>query len=322
MTKRVRDQQAGFTTFPEFTKLTFAHRKAYEASIAQYPPLAGISFPDLMTWWNPLNSCAVAELNGNLVISYWLPGAEKHSGLSLLGENHVDESLCSIFDYLAQRGELPRVVRVPEFVLGHLQYPELFVAKEDRSFSEYIYEVSKFYPLNHLISYRRHRVRKFLSAVGKENIVVKSLDLALPEHRRALLNHPWPNTGINKLAKLEDEAIESSILQADLLGLENACLYVHGELQGYCIYSQPADKRYVIFKHAKVDYAIPRTLDYMIYAFAAWLADHGTIFVNLDTDLGLPFLRMFKVALGPVNYFRRYTLVPATAYSRDATHNT
>jgi hypothetical protein len=305
------DKPAGaFKTFPEFSKLTFADKETYEALIAQYPPIASISFTDLITWWNPLNSCAVSELNGNLVISYWLPGAEQQSGLSLLGTHNIDESLCVLFDYFSQRNEKPRVIRVPEFVLSQVQYPELFVSKEEREFGEYVYDISKFYPLNHLISYRRHRVRKFLSQISEDRITIKSLDLSSYNNQRLLLENDWPRTGINKIARVEDEAIETSIEHASLLGLENLCLYVDGVLRGYCLYYHPADKRYIIFKHAKVDYEIPRTLDYMIYAFAARYADKGVTYVNLDSDLGLPFLRMFKLALGPSNFFRKYTVEP------------
>src|ERR1700729_1753334 len=115
---------ARFKTFPEFSKLTIANKKEYEALISDYPPIYDLSFSSLMTWWNPLNSMCVAQLNDNLVMPYWLPGEGVHSGLSFIGTNKVDESLCVIFDYQQSKGEVPRLINVPEFVINSIQYPD------------------------------------------------------------------------------------------------------------------------------------------------------------------------------------------------------
>lgn len=162
-----------------------------------------------------------------------------------------------------------------------------------------------------MVGFRRLRVKKFLSDISEDRIVLKSLDLSRPENQQLLLNCPWPNKGINKLGKMFDEAWTGTITHADLLGMENVCLYIDGELRAFMLYLVPADKRYIIFRHAKVDYGIPRLFDYMVYAFNRWLADRGVTYINLDSDIGMPFLRMLMVALGPVNYFRLYMVTPA-----------
>lgn len=138
--------QGQFKTFPEFSKLTFDDRKRYESLIAGYPPVSNYSFAGLKLWWDPLGSCAVSLLNDNLVISYWWPGNEKLTGLSVVGTNRIDETICVIFDHMKAKGERARLVHVPEFVLAHLEHPELFILKEERDVNEYIYEVSRFYP--------------------------------------------------------------------------------------------------------------------------------------------------------------------------------
>lgn len=74
-----------FKTFPEFTKLTLSDKEEYERLTRGYPPISDIAFSSLMIWWDSLGGLAVAKLNGNLVISYWLPGDEEYSGLSLIG---------------------------------------------------------------------------------------------------------------------------------------------------------------------------------------------------------------------------------------------
>jgi hypothetical protein len=300
-----------FKTFPEFSKLSFNDRKKYEALTASFPPISNISFAGLKTWWDPLNSSAVSMLNDNLVVSYWYPGWEEMTGLSLVGTNKVDESLCTIFDHLKATGQSVRLVHVTELVLEHLEYPEMFQVEDERHMDEYVYDIAKFYPLNHLISYRRRRVKRFLANISEDRITLKSLDLSDPSNQELLLHCNWPDKGINKIAKTFDETWKTTITHADLLGVENVCLYIDGELCAYFLYIAPPDKRYIIMRHTKVDYTVHRLFDYMLYAFARYFADQGVKYVNIDSDAGVLFLRMLLVALGPVKYFKLYTVKPA-----------
>lgn len=303
-----------FKTFPEFSKLTLDDKDRYEALIAQYPPISHISFPTLMLWWNPLSSSAVALLNDNLVISYWLPGDERLSGLSVAGTNKIDETICTIFDYLQEQDRPARLVNVPEFVVSNMHHPELFHFEGERSLDEYILDISKFYPLRHIISYRRHRIRKFLEHVDERKISVRSIDLSVRANRRLLedASAAWPRQGtINELTNFARYVMDDSIKLSDELGVENVCLFVDGKLHAFILYHLPADKRHAIFSFAMFSFALPHVFDYAVYVFARWFSEHDILYVNLDVDYNLPALRTLKVALGPANYFRKYTIEPA-----------
>jgi hypothetical protein len=316
--KKVSDdrKQHSFKTFPEFSKLTLADKRHYEELVKEYPPVADISFVMLMIWWNWLDSCAVSMLNGNLVISYWLPGEERYSGLSILGTKQIDESICTIFDHLKEKGEPVQLAHVPEFVLSHVQYPELFSPTEERAFDEYIFSVSKFYPLDRVSSFRRRRVKKFLAEIDESRIVVKSLDLTQEENQQLLLKcavawqHKKGGKRLNNIARNEGEAIRIAITHADIMDVENTCLFIDGKLSGFTIHQFPSDKRYATGLHVRINPEIPRTFDYLLFAFARQLTDQGVSYLNLKYDLGILSLRMMKLALGPTNYFRKYTLRP------------
>jgi hypothetical protein len=305
-----------FSRFPEFSKLTLGDRCSYEKLVADYPPITDIQFASLMVWWNWLDTCAISILNDNLVISYWFPGEERFSGLSLIGTHDIDGSICTVFDVLREKGEDPRLVHMPEFVLASIEHPEMFIVEEERGFDEYIFPISHFYPLHHMPGFRRKRIKKFLENVDGDHLVLKPVDLSQLEARRTLLEHGeiWQKQSgklsINKVAKVETEALLTSITLGDLIGMECVGLYEGEELLGFCIFHRPSDKRYAIFSHARINPLILRVLDYMVYAVGRWLTDEGITFVNLEYDLGIPFLRMFKLALGPSNYFRKYTVKP------------
>jgi len=303
-----------FKTFPEFSKLRLEDREAYEAFSGNYPPIADIQFYSLMTWWNQLDGPPIATLNGNLVLSYWLPGDETHAGLSLVGTNKVDESICMIFDYLRERGEPVKLVNVPEFVISHIRFPELFSPEEDRRQYEYILSVDKYYPLKNMVNHRRHRVERQLARMGEENMVVRSLDLRTAHNKKLLLDmaHKWWSRNINNFGKVEREAMAESVQHADELGIQNVCLFIKGELRGFCLYRRSQDKRYVIICHVKATHGALLKYDLMIYLFAKWFAEQGAMYANLNSDEGLLALRMFMLTLGPTNFFRKYTIRPAS----------
>jgi hypothetical protein len=262
-----------FKTFPDFSRLTLQDRKEYEALIKDYPPINDISFPALMTWWDQLeNGPPIALLNGNLVLSYWLPGDEKHSGLSLIGTNKVDESICTLFDYLRERGDPVRLVNIPEFVVASIQYTELFNSTEQRRFHEYVVDPSCFYPLKNLAFYKRKRVEKIIARAGEEDIVVKSLDLHSKQDQTLLLEtaERWWTRNSNDFGKVQKEAITKCILQSEALGIESLAVFVRGEMYGFCLYQYTQDKRFIVVPHIKGTHKDALSFELIGYAFTRW----------------------------------------------------
>ena len=304
-----------FSTFPQFSKLALTDRAKYEARVKGLPPLSELGFPTLMLWWNSLNACAVSELNGNLIVSYWLPGMDTFSGLSLIGDNDVEQSMCEIFDWQRDNGEKPRLTHVPEFVVQHIQHPDMYICEGEREFDEYIFEVANFYPLADKDSFRRKRVDAFKKIAGKTNIDVRSLDLNDPENVRLLRSKMryWQKTGhINDTVTMEVDAIEVALQHAEVLGIQNMCIFVDEQLQGFCTYYKPHDARYVVVTNGRMNSELPWTIDFAMYAFGQRMAREGVQFINMEGDLGSQFMRMFKLSLGPVGFFRKYTIVPAS----------
>jgi|ADGO01.1.fsa_nt_gi hypothetical protein len=147
------------------------------------------------------------------------------------------------------------VGNVPEFVITNVRYPSMFNFKEDRARSEYILSVSKFYPIKNMQPHRRRKVERQIEKVGEHNIITKSLDLAKEENRELLWQATlkWQARGINNYGKFEQDAMRICIDNAEALGIENVCLFVKGQLYGFCLYHESSDKRYVTAKHIEGD---------------------------------------------------------------------
>jgi hypothetical protein len=304
-----------FKTFPEFSQLTLNDRKEYEKLVRDYPPISDLSFGTLMSWWNELENISIARLNDNLVMSYWFPGYEDISGLSVIGTNKIDETICEIFDHMRSRGDEPRLVNVPEFVLENIQYPDLFTYKNLRRADEYILPVSRFYPLDRAVSFRKQRVKSFLKYIGKESVTVKFIDLNDLDITKAMMAKAgqWEKGGINNIAQAETSSLKRALVTGNMLPFEAVGIFINGELEAFCLYQLPhQDARYVILSFFKYNNRISKLLDYAVYALGKWFSDREIIYVNIDSDLGIPSLRALKLALGPVNYFRKYEIKPVS----------
>lgn len=300
-----------FKTFPAFSKLTLDDREEYEAFIKDFPPMSDIVFASIMTWWHSLGGLAVSRLNGNLVISYWLPGDEEHSGLSLIGTQHTDESMCAIFDYLRERGDEPRLVNVPDFVVDSMRYPDLFNFKVGRGDDEYLIRLSRFSTLENMPIHMRIRTRRFIREFGAK-ATVKGLEMRSSRTRQLLLDviEEWPLRGINNINKLERQSLPNAVAYATALDIRGVGLYLGDNLQSYCLYFPTNDSDYIIVSHGRANYDVPRIFDYMVHVFSKHFASEGYKYINLHADNGSQKPRALKIALKPDNFFRKYTIEP------------
>jgi hypothetical protein len=302
-----------FKTFPEFSKPSIADRAAYNELIRSYPPYADLSFAMLMTWWNTLDSVAISMLNDNLVISYWLPGDEKHSGLSLIGKNMVDESICTLFDHFHDKGEPARLVHVPEFVTASIRHPELFKYTEEREYDECVISLRK---LEKQIKKAKQSKSEGTPAPDSpKKIEVKIIDLGLASSRHLLLetHTRWRNHGaVNYTLDLVEQTMPVFITQGKDLGAAAIGLFIDSRLQAFLLYQKPSDKKYVIIDFLQMNAAMPGLFDVVVYQFVSWFIAEGFRYANLDADLGLPLLRSMRLSLGPVNFLRKYTIEPTT----------
>lgn len=308
-----------FKTFPQFSKVTLEDKEEYEGYVKNFPPVSDIAFASNMVWWGTLGGFAAAKLNGNLVLSYWLPGDDEHSGLSLIGTNQTDESICAIFDHMRERGEEPRLVNVPEFVVNSLRYPELFNFRMGRGDDEYLISLARFAHLENMPPYMRFRARRFLRNVGgQQHVELKRLDLGVARNRQLLFDVTagWPLRGINNIHKLEREVLPTAINHAPVLETQAVGMYIDGQIEAYCLYFLTNDTEHVIISHARVNYDIPYVFDYAVHAFSGYLAGKGHKYINLHADNGSQKMRALKIALKPENFFRKYTLEPAKVVAR------
>lgn len=304
-------------TFPEFTKLTFENREDYERMVRDYPPFSDISFVTLQIWWNLENQLSVAELNGNLVIHYYLPFDPENSGYSLIGKDKLEESANTIFAYLREQHEPVKLVHVPEFVVSQMDHGRNIQFEEEIDYNEYILDSRALASLEDAAHGRtRRKVNRFKREVGERNVEIRELDLSSEEVQNELFEAviAWEqvHSSENDPDHTEHQAIKKTLTHAKHLDIRHIGLYVDDKLHAVVLYHRPEGSDHFIIHHLKVDYSIPYIFDYMTHHIADKAAKEDVNFLNMEMDLGIERLRQHKMGLRPVDFFRKYTVSPAT----------
>jgi hypothetical protein len=303
-----------FKTFPEFSELTLADRDEWEELIADFPPISSISFADLMVWWATMDNPRVSLLNGNLVISYMLPGNEEATGLSIIGTNNIDESICTIFDYQREKGDSPKLIHVPEFVIASFKYPELYEIKGTRQFDECVLSNKALVDIDNLPDHKKEKIASFQKFIEQNTIKLTNLDLTNIKNQELLVQtaKKWETQGpFNGLVKHERESLERSVWYAPDLGIENICVFINDKLYAYLLFKPIKSKHYALIYYARFN-SERNLFDYAVFKFAEWFNLHGIEYVNIEEDYGLNMLRAAKLNLAPVNFFRKYIIEPKT----------
>lgn len=305
------DRQPGpFKEFPEFTELKWEHKEEYERLIAGYPPVADISFPALMGWWSVNGKVHISLLNQNVVIRYCSDEGSFED--CLIGVQEIDSSACIILEYLRENGHLAQLYHIPNFTIEHMQYPELFDFKSERSLDEYIIKLSNFYPLENSNVFHRRRVERFVAQTKGKDLHVGPLDLSKKQNRDRLLQafNEWPRRGINSYTSQECLAIQRAINNAHKLGLHNCCLIIDGALEAFILFDAPSSNtKYVTLEYACVSYSNIYLINFSISIFSEWFVELGLEYMNVCMDYGKPTLRVVKLLLRPISFFRKYTVV-------------
>lgn len=300
-----------FKTFPEFSNLTLADREVYEDFIENIPPTVQFSFPTLMMWWGSIHQCKVAVLHDNLVFAFWLPGSDRHSGLSVLGTRRIDETICEIFDHQRSTGKKPRLVYIPDFVTKQIRYPDLFSFQPEPEFDEAIINVRDFTDIQNLPNHHKSVVRRYSVEFNQDDIVVEAIDLSRQAEKENLifLVDQWKQAGpLNDYMKYEQMAIKKHIDNAMKLDLECICLFIKSSPEAFFIFQRVGGGNRVHLHGARFSYKYPHMVEMTIHRYAQWLTDNGVDTVNIDSDLGIDAIREQRLSMSPSGYTRMYTV--------------
>lgn len=303
-----------FPQFPEFRKVTFKDRAAYEAFYKEFDPYSDFSFNDLMIWLNYNDDLAISSDEGNLVFRFSNPFEGNAVAYTLLGRGGCESTIRKIFALQREQGLEPGLSMVPEVVIDNIALKSLknFDFYEDRDNRDYIFRVPDVYRANgQKFADFRHKINYFLKKYSDE-LVFREMDLRDPAERnivRAALA-TWSTNDLGKRQTLENAALDTYLQHAEELSPSCIGLFIKGKLASFSIFHLPPQKGYAIGNHMKYNPEYRYIFDFTYFCTINWMHAHGIEYVNGEQDLGIPGLRIHKQEMQPCRFLRRYVIRP------------
>lgn len=302
--------------FPEFKKLESSDISWYKDFYAQFPPYADFSFGNYVIWLNQNDDLSFSSLYGNLVLSCTNWYMRNRHMISLLGDNDLHESIDAIFQYQRDHNMKQELLGIPEFMAQQLMTEPAYNITEDRDNAEYIIDAKL---LGDLQGGSMGRIRQDVHAYVRRAdemeapIVVKELDLDDQENINFLSSevNSWELAfSTNDTAEQERSVIMRTLESVPLTGHKNISIFVGNELAGFALYHVVHDNTAII-SHLKTSYKYRHTSYFAIHTIAKILNAQGIEKLNIEQDLGIPGLRIFKMKLKPLTLLRKFDITPA-----------
>jgi len=242
--------------FPEFSRLSLAHKKEIEGYTRIFPPYSDYTFASLWCW-DVLERYEVSELNGDLVVKFsdYLSNAPF---FSILGEHKIGETIESVFSLARETMCRPYLKLIPEHSLRQVGPIHGYEIVEDFDNHDYVYSVEQLAAL----SGRRYQThRNFINQFRRKylDFRVASLDLSRGDTWQEVeeLCQTWALWKLQKGGHVTNDiaALRRLATIADRVNLISLGLYVSGKLSAYSItelnHSGFATN---LFEHADVTY--------------------------------------------------------------------
>ncbi len=290
-------------TFPKFDKLSVDHYDLIFGVTEKYDAYSDFNFISLFAW-NTDNSAELSMLNDNLVIKLpdYLTGEDV---LSLLGDNKIDKTINTLFEFTSG------LKLVPEVVVNSINEPAQLIITEDPDNFDYIFSLSKLSKLEgHEYKWKRKRLNRLLRDYGKDlNFTDLSSDIREFKSRVLSIFDEWAKDDTRKAEDIaqEREAIirlidHSKNLPKILLTiLRNSSSDIGfsinelGEPMSTCHFQK------TILGYRNMDIVLTNHISRLLY-------ERGSEDINWEQDLGIAGLRSFKQSYLPTNILKKYRI--------------
>ncbi len=303
--------------FPAFRKFSIDDQSWYNEFYKQFDPYADFSFGNLLVWLDQFDDLSISAYEGNVIFSATVLFMESEKIITLLGRNHLKQTIAAIFDLQKSTGQIPVVSGLTEVVAHSSELLDSgYSIVPDRENFEYLYPSQAWATLE---SSAMRKLRREVSTYQKEygdQSEVRPLNLQKQEHieliRQGLVR--WSNVfSHNDADHSEAQVLERLFELADHLSYQAIGLFVNDTLEAFLIYQRLPQETTVLFSHVKASYNYRYMFDYLLHASAQIVVESGVIQINFEQDLGIAGLRTHKESLKPTGFFEKFTIRQAVS---------
>lgn len=278
-----------------------------------FTPYADTAYGTLITWWDFYDDLYLAEINGNIVVKSSYPFMGERVAYSLIGAHQASRTLKEIFTWLHDNNIEKEMHFVPEYVVETIKDSEgsSLSFKDDPDIAEYVLLISEQISLSgKVFTHLRYKKNLFTSLHGHA-IKTYEIDLTLSKNRDDVLDavKSWKPRTDNDTDKTEMRVIKRSLEYFDQVETRVFLVEIDGRKVAAAFFKLLANG-HVNVNHIKVDYEYRHVFTYTVHALAQHLStNYGSIYMNIEQDLGIAGLRHFKQLQRPSKMLKKYTIV-------------
>lgn len=299
--------------FPNFKPIELSDKGDVEKITNKFPPYSDFNFVSMFSW-DIKGEMRISQLYGNLIVRFtdYITGEPFYS---FLGSNKVNEVIDILLKLSLKEGINSKLKLVPEASLNGINRSR-YTISEDRDHFDYILSLEKLsnyekHRLRHHISHRRHFLESY------SDIKTKVLDLKSVEHKVAVMSLTtiWMKNKIDQgksfLDHLEEAVKRYLIVQEGFhehfisVGLFNN----HEKLIAFTV-NELIDQDHYVCHFMKGDNSFRGIYSHLVCETSKILLKEGRKYINFEQDLGLANLRQSKKTFEPVDFLKKYIVIP------------
>lgn len=289
--------------FPKFNRFELKDQDLIQTYMDRFKPFScEYNFSNLYAWQDAYK-LSWTLYHGRLLIYDEI----SHCAFMPLGEDFCPEELVILSLNLKNLGLVPEISLVtPDYLKKFPEIGNYYIIKEERDYSEYIYDVDS---LCDLTGTKLHKKKNLISQFKRENPDFK-VHLLRGEYRQKALALTQAlmskRKRLSNTLKQEFSAIEISIHHFEELRLEGLAIMVENKMVAFSVFSELNASTYDIqFEKSDMDF---KGAAQVINHETAKYLKHKCQYLNREQDLGIKGLRQAKMSYDPVKLITPYTL--------------
>jgi hypothetical protein len=295
----------GVPEFPQFKELTLEDKPLFDKLFTQFPPqISEFTYTNLFIWRNCYQS-GISRFHNFLCL--FSQQGENSFFFPPIGEGDVIECYLHLLQYLIGKAKFPKIVRVPESVVGQIEWKSTGMKVEpDRGQCDYVYLVQDLIELKGRKYHRkRNHIKQFKGTYSYQYIpltpewIPQCLQL---ETEWCDLRHCEASPGLLN----ESSAIKEAFTHFEELGVKGGAILINGKVEAFTL-GDPLNLETVVIHIEKANPAYEGLYPTINQAFLEheW---SGFTYVNREQDLGEEGLRKAKESYFPHHLVNKYTV--------------
>lgn len=288
---------------PKLNRFSLKDRELIQAYIETFTPFScEYNFSNLFAWQDAYHLTWTIYQERLFIYD-----GVSQCGFMPLGEDLTPEELVILSLNLKNLGLTPNFCLVtPEYIEKFPEIENYYVVKQERDYSEYIYDVDNLCDLNGV---KLHKKRNLISQFKRafpdfevHRLTPANKDKALGLAQQLLNRRKRRSKDLDQ----EYSALETSVDHFEQLGLEGLVITLGTQMVAFSVFSSLSHSTYDIqFEKADMDF---KGAAQMINHETARYLKNKCQYLNREQDLGIKGLRQAKLSYDPVKLITPYSL--------------